>query len=214
METRSLQAAGWGAVAGIRTFTAPALLSIAWAERRRPPAPTAIERALGARASRWLFGVLAAFELAADQWPGVQDRIAPPSLLARVLSGALVGSALGQGRERRSSIALAVATAAASSFASFWLRRAANRRLPNSASGLFEDALALGAGAALASRLPGRINPKASAFGSASDLAGALRRAEAAHGEHERRTGRPDASWPDWYAAYIVAERTGGDLPT
>jgi catechol 2,3-dioxygenase-like lactoylglutathione lyase family enzyme len=62
-------------------------------------------------------------------------------------------------------------------------------------------------------RLPGRIVP-ATELGSASELAGALRRAEAAHGEHERRTGQRDANWPDWYAAYIEAERTGAALPT
>jgi hypothetical protein len=46
-----------------------------------------------------------------------------------------------------------------------------------------------------------------------SDLAGALRRAEAAHGEHEKRTGQRDANWPDWYAAYMVAEQNGTELP-
>jgi hypothetical protein len=50
-------------------------------------------------------------------------------------------------------------------------------------------------------------------FESASDLAEALRRAEAAHGEHERRTGARDENWPDWYAAYIVAEQAGQELP-
>ncbi len=63
-------------------------------------------------------------------------------------------------------------------------------------------------------RLPGRIDPAATAFGSASDLASALRRAEAAHGEHEKRTGQRDANWPDWYAAFMVAEQTGGALPS
>jgi catechol 2,3-dioxygenase-like lactoylglutathione lyase family enzyme len=63
-------------------------------------------------------------------------------------------------------------------------------------------------------RLPGRIDPEATSFGSASELSGALRRAEAAHGEHERRTGQRDANWPDSYAAYITAERTGAALPT
>jgi catechol 2,3-dioxygenase-like lactoylglutathione lyase family enzyme len=66
----------------------------------------------------------------------------------------------------------------------------------------------------ITTRLPGRIDPAASTFGSASDLAGALRRAEGAHGEHERRTGQRDANWPEWYAAYIVAERTGEALPS
>jgi hypothetical protein len=65
----------------------------------------------------------------------------------------------------------------------------------------------------ITARLPGRIDPGATSFGSTSDLASALRRAEAAHGEHEKRTGQRDANWPDWYAAYMVAEQTGGELP-
>ncbi|WP_326836902.1 VOC family protein [Amycolatopsis rhabdoformis] len=64
------------------------------------------------------------------------------------------------------------------------------------------------------SRLPGRVDPAEATFSSAGDLAAALRRAEAAHGEHEKRTGERDENWPDWYAAYIVAERTGTELPT
>jgi uncharacterized membrane protein len=134
----------------VRSFTAPALLSIAWAGRRHPHAAVALERALTRREAPWLLGALAAVELAADQWPSVPDRITPVPLLARVLSGALVGSALARGRARRSTIAVAAASAFASTFASYWLRRAANRRLPNPVSGLLEDALVLGAGAALA----------------------------------------------------------------
>lgn len=65
----------------------------------------------------------------------------------------------------------------------------------------------------ITTRLPGRIDPGATSFGSTTDLASALRRAEAAHGEHEKRTGQRDANWPDWYAAYIVAEKTGSELP-
>jgi catechol 2,3-dioxygenase-like lactoylglutathione lyase family enzyme len=63
-------------------------------------------------------------------------------------------------------------------------------------------------------RLPGRVEAAETVFGSASDLASALRRAEAAHGEHEKRTGQRDAEWPDWYAAYMVAEQAGTELPT
>jgi catechol 2,3-dioxygenase-like lactoylglutathione lyase family enzyme len=63
------------------------------------------------------------------------------------------------------------------------------------------------------SRLPGRVEPGATSFGSASDLASALRRAEAAHGEHEKRIGQRDANWSDWYAAYMVAEQSGKELP-
>ena len=62
-------------------------------------------------------------------------------------------------------------------------------------------------------RDPKRSEPGATSFGSASDLASALRRAEAAHGEHEKRIGKADPNWPDWYAAYMVAEQSGQELP-
>jgi catechol 2,3-dioxygenase-like lactoylglutathione lyase family enzyme len=66
----------------------------------------------------------------------------------------------------------------------------------------------------ITTRLRGRIDPGAISFGSAGDLARAFRRAEAAHGEHEKRTGQRDANWPEWYAAYMVAEQAGTELPT
>jgi catechol 2,3-dioxygenase-like lactoylglutathione lyase family enzyme len=65
----------------------------------------------------------------------------------------------------------------------------------------------------LTTRLPGRIDATATTFASANDLASAFRRAEAAHGEHEKRTGQRDANWPDWYAAYMAAEQSGKELP-
>jgi len=65
----------------------------------------------------------------------------------------------------------------------------------------------------ITTRLPGRIDSTATTFASANDLASAFRRAEAAHGKHEKRTGQRDANWPEWYAAYMVAEQSGKDLP-
>ena len=65
----------------------------------------------------------------------------------------------------------------------------------------------------ITTRLPGRIDSTATTFASANDLASAFRRAEAAHGEHEKRTGQHDANWSDWYAAYMVAEQSGKELP-
>ena len=66
----------------------------------------------------------------------------------------------------------------------------------------------------ITTRLPGRIDSGVTSFGSASDLASAFRRAEAAHGEHEKRSGgQRDANWPEWYAAYMVAEQAGTELP-
>jgi len=62
-------------------------------------------------------------------------------------------------------------------------------------------------------RLPGRIDSAATTYASVSDLMQALIRAASAHGEHEKRTGEYDEQWPAWYAAYLVAEQSGGDLP-
>jgi catechol 2,3-dioxygenase-like lactoylglutathione lyase family enzyme len=62
-------------------------------------------------------------------------------------------------------------------------------------------------------RIPGRVEPGATSFSSASDLANALQRAEAAHVEHEKRVGQRDTKWRDWYAAYMVAEQSGNELP-
>ncbi|MER7003640.1 VOC family protein [Dactylosporangium sp. NPDC000555] len=63
-------------------------------------------------------------------------------------------------------------------------------------------------------RLPGRVEPGTTTYASLNDLAGAIRRAAAAHGEHEARNGGAyDESWPEWYAAYMVAENQGEQLP-
>jgi hypothetical protein len=63
-------------------------------------------------------------------------------------------------------------------------------------------------------RFPGRVDADHTTFASPADLASALRRAETAHGEHEKRTGQRDADWPSWYAAYMVAEQAGEELPS
>jgi catechol 2,3-dioxygenase-like lactoylglutathione lyase family enzyme len=61
-------------------------------------------------------------------------------------------------------------------------------------------------------RLPGRVEANTN-FASPADLAATLRRAAAAHGEHEKRTGEHDVNWPEWYAEYIVNEQSGKPLP-
>jgi catechol 2,3-dioxygenase-like lactoylglutathione lyase family enzyme len=65
----------------------------------------------------------------------------------------------------------------------------------------------------ITARLPGRVDADTTSFSSASDLASAMRRAAAAHGEHEKRTGEADENWPDWYAQYMVSEQTGAEPP-
>lgn len=64
-------------------------------------------------------------------------------------------------------------------------------------------------------RLPGRIEGSGVHFETNEDLSASLRRAAAAHGEHEKRTGGShDDAWPDWYARYMIAERAGAPLPS
>ena len=77
-------------------------------------------------------------------------------------------------------------------------------RDPDGNSWLFQE---------ITTRLPGRVDQAATSFASASDLADAMRRASAAHGEHEKRIGHADANWPDWYAEYMVREQAGEPLP-
>jgi hypothetical protein len=64
----------------------------------------------------------------------------------------------------------------------------------------------------ITTRLPGRVTGDTT-YASVEDLAEALQRAEAAHGEHEKRTGERDTNWPAWYASYMVAEHAGEELP-
>ncbi len=64
-------------------------------------------------------------------------------------------------------------------------------------------------------RLPGRVTASDTTFTSPTELAAALRRAAAAHGQHEKRIGAADPKgWPDWYAAYMIAEQAGQQLPS
>jgi catechol 2,3-dioxygenase-like lactoylglutathione lyase family enzyme len=63
-------------------------------------------------------------------------------------------------------------------------------------------------------RLPGRVDAGDTSYASLNDLANAMRRAETAHGEHEKKLGQRDADWPSWYAAYMIAEQSGKPLPT
>jgi catechol 2,3-dioxygenase-like lactoylglutathione lyase family enzyme len=64
----------------------------------------------------------------------------------------------------------------------------------------------------ITTRLPGRVAGNTT-YASAGDLSQALRRAAAAHGRHEARTGQADPNWPDWYAEYLEREQAGEELP-
>jgi hypothetical protein len=54
------------------------------------------------------------------------------------------------------------------------------------------------------------MNAAETGYASAADLEAALRRAEAVHRKHEGQ----DEDWAAWYAAHMVAEQAGTNLPS
>ncbi|MBF9254543.1 DUF4126 family protein [Pontibacter sp. 172403-2] len=145
---------GLGAIAGMRSMTAPALLS-----NELSNAPTA---ALAGSPLRYLqhgpvatgLKLLAASELVGDKIPGMPDRISPPILLPRALSGALVGATIFTVHQDSwiKGAAIGAAAAVAATYGSFYLRKLMNKYAPNAVSGALEDALTLGSGLAIAKR--------------------------------------------------------------
>lgn len=142
----ALEVAGFGVLAGMRSLSAPALLS-----REFSREPTRFfRRSLRGFASQQVGRVLTTLaigELAADKAPFTPPRIAPPVLAGRILSGAFTGAALAKrrGRPVLVPVLLGAAAAVASSYAFYSLRRLATQRLrvPNVLAGFLEDGLAL-----------------------------------------------------------------------
>lgn len=143
-----------GVVAGLRSMTAPAVVS--WAARlgriHLEATPLAF---LGYAATPWIVSVLALAELVADQLPKTPSRRTPGPFLARIVVGALCGAALGATVEAALGGAIAGALGAiAGTLGGYEFRvrlaRAAGRDLPIA---LLEDAIAIGGGLLIVSRL-------------------------------------------------------------
>lgn len=66
----------------------------------------------------------------------------------------------------------------------------------------------------ITTRFPGRVDADATTYASVDDLAAAMRRAEAAHGEYEATLGHRDEDWPTWYATFMAGEQAGTELPS
>jgi len=141
---------GLGAVAGVRSMSAPALLSRAASRGYIGGIEDTRFAFLASPRTARILTVLAVGEAVADKLPFAPDRISAPGLIGRMASGGLVGAALFAAAERRASIGagLGLLSAAASSYPSYYLRVKTQEKLgaPNWAVGLVEDALAEGAG--------------------------------------------------------------------
>ncbi len=151
------KALGLGAVAGMRSMTAPALLSKTLSKTPNViPVDTPFGKLCSPEAAKVL-SVMALGEMVVDKLPTTPDRTLPPSVAFRMLSGALVGSALLASRkESRAAGAVAGALGAlVTTYGMFHLRRTLSRKanLPDLVAGLAEDALAVGLERSLLSEL-------------------------------------------------------------
>lgn len=144
---------GLGAVAGLRSMSAPALLSqAARIGEVDGLEDTRFAPLLSSKVSSILY-VLAAGEMVADKSARIPSRISPPALFGRAASGALVGAALFVSGERRgvSGAALGALAAVAAAYASYYARAGVGEALgvPDQVLGLLEDEIVLLGGSRL-----------------------------------------------------------------
>jgi uncharacterized membrane protein len=136
--------AATGVVAGLRSMTAPAIIT--WAARRgtlRIAGSSLLSLAVGRASSRAL--ELALAELVADKLAFTPDRINPGPLAWRVLVGGASGAAIATAIHRPApeGALLGSLGAIAGAFAGYYARKAARRRGSGLAGALVEDAIAI-----------------------------------------------------------------------
>ncbi len=145
-----MKVAGLGAVAGMRSMAAPAMLSAHLVRNQNPPRPheSMLVRLFDSPMSAGVFGLMAAGEVIADKLPILPDRTSPASLVGRAVVGAAVGSVVSEryGERRTAGAALGAAASLASATGSFFLRRAVSRFIPDRLVAAAEDAVVAGTG--------------------------------------------------------------------
>jgi uncharacterized membrane protein len=147
-----------GVVAGSRTFTAPAAVS--WAARFQwlhlSGTPLGF---LGTLAAPFILTLLAIGELIVDKLPNTPSRKAPTGFVARILSGAFCGAALGFtgggafGGLIAGGIGAVVGTLGFSQFRASLAKAFGGRDLP---AALIEDACAIAAAVCIVATMTGR----------------------------------------------------------
>ncbi len=142
--------AGLAALTGARSMMGPALVSRQL--RKHPSRRLGRSRFAFMQSARTakVLTLLAAGELVGDKLPGTPDRISPPALIGRGLSGALIGATLAirQRQSRRTGAAVGVLGAVAGAYATFHLRQrlAQSTGFPDPVWALLEDGLMITAG--------------------------------------------------------------------
>ncbi len=143
------KAAALGVVAGMRSMTAPALVSDRLAKNHGAVADSRFAW-MASPTTATVFKVLAAGELVGDKLPMTPSRLAPGPLTGRIASGALCGAALCASDRERAEVGAVVGAlaAVAGAWAFYHLRRSADAAtgLPDPVVAVVEDALAVGGG--------------------------------------------------------------------
>ena len=144
---------GFATLAGMRSMSAPAFLSHYLSRQPADSLAGSPLRFLQKPVTATLLKVVAASEMVADKLPAMPDRTAPPVLLGRLLSGALVGAAWYKSRHGSalSGGVLGGLAAVTSTFISYALRTGISEQsgVPVALVGVGEDALVVAGGAAL-----------------------------------------------------------------
>ncbi|WP_276496987.1 DUF4126 family protein [Pontibacter litorisediminis] len=144
------KALAMGALAGMRSLSAPALLSHVLLDQKNGALANTPLRFLQNKYVANTLAGLAATELLGDKLPAAPDRTVVSSLLMRAASGAVVGAAVYGSRHRSlaEGAALGAAAAVAATYASFYLRKTLCEKtsLADPVIGALEDALVLTGG--------------------------------------------------------------------
>jgi uncharacterized membrane protein len=143
-----------GVIAGLRSLTAPAVVSwaavIGWLHLENTPLAF-----LGYAATAYILSALAIGELIADKLPKTASRKAPPGFIARIVTGGLTGAALGAADQALLSGLLAgvfgavAGTLGGYNFRTGLVKATGGKDFPIA---LLEDAIAIGGAFIVASR--------------------------------------------------------------
>ena len=144
------QTVGLGAVAGMRATMAPMLASHYLSNHPNPALSGTALRFIQMPVTAVITKLLSVAEIAGDKLPGTPDRIGMPQLLGRVVSGAFVGATIFKANRQSviDGMLLGGASALAATFASFYLRKYADKlpHVKDPVVGAVEDVVALGTG--------------------------------------------------------------------
>jgi len=145
---------GLGIIAGMRTFSAPAVICLTLSKDTPEADSGPLLAVAGSRWALWLSMLLASGEMAADKLSGMPDRTDPPSMAARICSGALCGAVVSRAAKRHAigGALLGGLAAAGSTFLTFHLRGKLAGKIPGTLAAIAEDAVVIAWGRGIINR--------------------------------------------------------------